>query len=293
MLKNAAMATFSAGTPEKLKPLLEKGMSYPEALQQSIAIDNGPIIASVFDGANNTLAVEYLRAMKVLGIDLEAFTVKREGASHDGDDTSESIASGAKIREMIEDEEDISSFVPKDTAEMIDKCRENENLAYFDNLERELLYIVRSVNAQFVLDTPDVAQGLENRIVQVGRSCVSLDEFLEKVNTKRYTLAKFRRILLNMYLGIKSTDLQVPPPYGRILAFNERGAEIIKAASEQTPGKYTIPFSSSLKDLIDLKAPPIMRFAELTCRSSDLYTLASRNIRPCASDFTTKIEISK
>lgn len=290
ILKNAAMATFSAGTPEKLKPLLEQGMSYPQALQQSVAFEYGPMVAGVFDEANNTLAVEYLKAMKVLGIDMDTFTVKREGAAHDGDECSETIASGSKLRQMIEDGEDISKFVPEDMAKAAQEYDDNENLAYFDNLERQFMYILRSANSQYIAETPDVAQGLENRILQAGKAAVSLDSFLEMVNTKRYTYAKFRRILLNMYLGIKSTDLQIPPPYGRILAFNDKGAEIMKAAAEQTPGKYTIPFSASIKDLIDLKIPQIIRYAELTCRSSDLYMLASRNIRPCASDFTTKIE---
>ena len=116
-----------------------------------------------------------------------------------------------------------------------------------------------------------------------------------------------------MFLGIKKNDLLVPPTYGRILAFNEKGAEIIKAASENAEAanerikaaqenpelanpmdKFLIPFSSSLKDILDkFKVPQLVRQAEITCRSTDLYMLASRNVRPCAADFTTKIEIQK
>ena len=293
LLKNAAAATFTAAAPEKIKPLLEQGMPYPEAVQQSILKEHGPIIAGVFDSPNNTLAVEYLRAMKTLGIEnMDAFTVKRT-AAHDSDETSDIYASGSKLREMIEDGEDIGKFVPEDMAAAIAEYDDKEHLAYFDNLERELMYILRTVIPQFVAEIPDVAQGLENRIVQAGRSASSLDSFMDIVGTKRYTQAKFRRILLNMYIGIRKTDLQIPPAYGRVLAFNEKGAEILKAASEQEKGKFTIPFSTGIKELIDMKVPQIMRQAELTCRSSDLYMLASREIRPCASDFTAKVEISK
>lgn len=292
LLKNAAMATFSAATPEKFKPFLEQGMSYPEAVQQCVLKEHGPIIAGVFDSPNNTLAVEYLRAMKTLGVEMDAFTVKRT-AAHDSGETNDIYASGSKLREMIEDGEDISAFVPEDMAAAVAEYDENEHLAYFDNLEREFMYILRTATPQFVAEMPDVAQGLENRIVQAGRTATSLDHFLELVNTKRYTQAKFRRILLNMFIGVRKTDMQIPPAYGRVLAFNEKGAEIIKAASEQTPGKFTIPFGTGIKELLELKVPQIMRQAELTCRSSDLYMLASRDIRPCASDFTAKIEISK
>ncbi len=320
LLKNAAMATFSAANPEKLKPLLEQGMSYPEAVQQSIALEHGPLIAAVFDSPNNTLAVEYLRAMKILGIEMDAFTVKREGAGHDSQETSGKYASGSKIRRMIEDGEDFGRFVPEDMEKAIKVYDDNDHLAYFDNLERELLYILRSATPQLVAETPDIAQGLENRIVQAGRSAISLEHFLEIVDTKRYTQAKFRRALLNMYIGIKKTDLSVPPAYGRILALNDRGAEIIKAADEYAKGaaerlkaaaeearnsdgpgekakallpcdRFIMPMSTSLRELLDKnKIPPVLRQIDITSRSSDLYMLASRDIRPCASDFTAKVE---
>ncbi|MBQ8781906.1 MAG: nucleotidyltransferase family protein [Oscillospiraceae bacterium] len=296
LLRNAAMASFSAATPEKIKPMLEKGMSYPEAVQQSIMNEHGPIIAGVFDSPNNTLAVEYLKAIKVLGLEMDTFTVRRKGAAHDSFEASEGIASGTMLRDMIENEEDISAYVPKEMADAVARYADEEHLAYFDNLERELMYILRTVSPQYIADTPDVAQGLENRIIQAGRAANSVDHFFDLTDTKRYTQAKFRRVLLNMFLGIRKSDLQMPPAYGRILAFNEKGAEIIKAAAEKAekePNKFTIPFTHSLKELLDMKIPQITRQAEITCRATDLYMLASRDVRPCAADFTEKIEISK
>lgn len=311
LLKNAAMATFTAGTPDKLKPYMEQGMNFPEALQASISALHGPIIGSVFDSPNNTLGVEYLRAMKVLGVDFDAFTVKRTGVSHDSLETSDKYASGTKLREMIENGEDISAFVPEDMAKAIEKYDEEDHIAYFDNLERELLFVLRSLTPRMIAEVPDIAQGVENRIAQMGKAANSIEEFLRMVDTKRYTQAKFRRALLNMYIGVKKNDLLIPPAFGRILAFNEKGTEIIKAAAANAEAanerikaaggdpakadpmdKYPIPFSSSLKDLADkFKVPQLIRQAELTCRSSDLYMLASRDVRPCASDFTAKIEV--
>lgn len=296
LLRNAAMAFFSAATPEKVKPLLEQGISYPEAVQQCIAKEHGPIIGGVFDSPNNVLAVEYLKAIKTLGLEMDTFTVRRKGAAHDSDEASDGIASGSMLRDMIENGEDISAYVPKEMADAVAEYEDEEHLAYFDNLERELMYILRTVSPQYIADTPDVAQGLENRIVQAGRTATSIDHFFELVNTKRYTQAKFRRVLLNMFLGIRKSDMQIPPAYGRVLAFNEKGAEIIKEAgelAEKEPNKFTIPFTHSLKDLLDMKIPQITRQAEITCRSTDLYMLASRDVRPCAADFTTKIEIDK
>ena len=83
----------------------------------------------------------------------------------------------------------------------------------------------------------------------------------------------------------------IMPPYGRVLAFNERGTEILKAAKEKAEGnKLAIPFNSSLKDIVDTNTPPIHRFADISNRATNLYGLASRTVRPSAEDFTVKIE---
>ena len=294
LLKNAAMASINASKPEKVKPLLEQGMSFPQAVQQVIALDYGPIIASVFDSPNNTLAVEYLKAIKLLNLEFETYTVKRKGAEHDSPDPSEGIASASLIRQMIEDGEDISPYVPKETAELAKEYEEKELLAYFDNLERELLYVLRSMIPPAIAECPDVDPGLANFIFRAGIDAKSLDEFLEIARTKRYTTAKIRRVLLNLYIGTKASDLMIMPPYGRVLAFNERGSEILKAAKEKAEdNKLAIPFDTSLKDIIELKRPPINRFADISNRATNLYGLASRTIRPCAEDFTAKIEIQK
>ena len=294
LLKNAAMASLNVSNPEKLKPLLEQGMSFPQAVQQAIALEYGPIIASVFDSPNNTLAVEYLKATKLLNLDLETFTVKRKGVEHDSLTASDEFASGSLLRQMIEDGEDISAYVPKEMADLVAEYDDKEMLAYFDNLERELLYVLRSTVPPVVAECPDVDPGLANLIYRSAMESKSLDEFLEKAGTKRYTEARLRRILLNLYIGTKATDLMIMPPYGRVLAFNEKGTEILKAAKEkEADNKLAIPFGTSLKDMVEMKKPPINRFADISNRATNIYGLASRTIRPCGEDFMTKIEIQK
>ncbi len=296
LLKNAAMASLNMSSKEnmeaKVKPLLEQGMSFPAAIQQAIAIDHGPMIAAVFDSPNNTLAVEYLKAMKMLKLEFELFTIKRKGASHDSMEPSDNIASGSLIREMIEDGEDISKYVPKHVAELVKEYEDKQQLAYFDNLERELLFILRSTIPPMLTECPDMDPGLVNLMFRAGIDAMSIDDFLERTCTKSYTAARIRRILLDMYTGVKATDLMIMPPYGRVLALNERGAEILRAAKENTEGnKYSIPFGTSLKEFLDLNRPPISRFADISNRATNLYGLASRTIRPSAMDFTAKIEI--
>lgn len=297
LLKNAAMASLNMSSKEnieeKVKPLLAQGMSFPAAIQQAIAIDHGPMIAAVFDSPNNTLAVEYLKAMKMLSLEFELHTVKRKGVEHDSlTPSSDGFASGTLLRQMIEDDEDISAFVPKDMADLVKEYEEKNLLAYFDNLERELLYVLRSNIPPTIAECPDVDPGLANLIFRAGIESNSLDDFMEKAGTKRYTDAKLRRTLLNLYINTKATDLLIMPPYGRVLALNEKGAEILKAAKEkEADTKLAIPFGTSLKDIVDAQKPHMSRFADVSNRATNLYGLASREIRPCGEDFTAKIEI--
>ncbi|MCH5193967.1 MAG: nucleotidyltransferase family protein [Oscillospiraceae bacterium] len=297
LLKNAAMASLNMSTKEnleeKVKPLMNQGMSFPVAMKQAIAIDDGPMIAAVFDSPNNTLAVEYLKAMKMLNLEFELHTVKRKGAAHDSlTPSDDGFASGTLLRQMIEDDEDISAFVPKDMADIVKEYEEKNMLAYFDNLERELLYVLRYNIPPTIAECPDVDPGLANLIFRAGIDSSSLEDFMEKAGTKRYTDARIRRILLCLYIGIKATDLMIMPPYGRILALNEKGAEILKASKEKAEGnKLAIPFGSSLKDIVELQSPHISRFADVSNRATNLYGLASREIRPCTEEFTAKIEI--
>ena len=100
-------------------------------------------------------------------------------------------------------------------------------------------------------------------------------------------MARIRRIILNFLLGIGKPDLQIFPPYGRILYINDSGTEILSKAK----GTMKIPFGTSLAKLSALN-PQAKRFTEIEAKAMDIYTLASRTIRPSGMEYTTKIGIS-
>lgn len=291
LLKNAAEAVTKVNTPEKVKPLLESGESYPSAIQKLVMQEYGPMVGELFDSPNNILAIEYLKAIKASNFDMEAFTIKRT-VEHDSPEKSgEKFASASEIRRMIEDEEDISAYVPKETAEAIEEYRDKELLCYFDNFEREMLYRMRTISPQDLAQLADVDEGLANRMFQVCRVALSMEDLINGIKTKRYPESRVRRILLCAMLGLKRKELESAPPFGRILALNDKGAEILAAAKD----KAKLPYGTSLKSLADLKAetPIFKHFAAISSITSDVYGLASREIRPCGIDFTTKITALK
>ena len=128
--------------------------------------------------------------------------------------------------------------------------------------------------------------GLDGRILGA-RNSNSLDEALHAIKTKRYPMARIRRLLLCLLVGLRKEDLQTPPPYGRVLALNERGCEILAAAK----GKSTIPFATSLAKLGEI-SPQARRYVELEARAADVYGLATRCITSSEQEYRAKITLT-
>ena len=73
--------------------------------------------------------------------------------------------------------------------------------------------------------------GLENRIYRAARGYNSLSELLEALKTKRYTMARLRRMILCAALGISREAQQMPVPYLRVLGVRESKKRLITSRS--------------------------------------------------------------
>lgn len=270
---------------DDIRSIMEKGYTYPRALTSVI---NGcdPGIGAVISEPNNLLAIEYMKALKRFSSKMQPFTIKRVKASHDSDTPEGEYASASYIREKLSAEHNISgisSYITPMWAKAITAAIDRGETAQLSRLERVMLYKLRTSSPEEIASLNDVGQGLEHRIY-AARMAGSLDELLFTVKTKRYTMSRIRRIMLSLLIGITKEDMKQLPPYGRILAFNERGREILSGAK----GKTTIPFASSIAKLSQLN-DTAKRFAELEIRASDVYGLALETVNSAQKDYRAKI----
>ena len=90
--------------------------------------------------------------------------------------------------------------------------------------------------------------------------------------------------MLSLLIGITREDMKQLPPYGRILAFNDRGREILARAKDNA----AIPYASSIAKLSQL-GDTAKRFAELEIRASDVYGLAMETVSSAQKDYRAKI----
>jgi hypothetical protein len=66
--------------------------------------------------------------------------------------------------------------------------------------------------------------------MHAARKEATIEQILTSVKSKRYTRSRLDRMLLCAFLGITAQQLRQPAPYARVLAFNDRGREILKTA---------------------------------------------------------------
>ncbi len=272
LLTETAGAVLYAQQTEEFYSLMRRGEAFPSALQKTIEKNYEKEIIDVLTTPNNTLAVEYLKALGELGSSIAPVTIARSGAAHDGEESCGNIASASKIRRLILSGKNADEFLPEPFA---------AEAADIRRLETAILARLRSMSKAEIEKAPNVLIGLENRIYKSARVSRSLAELYLLTKTKRYTMARIRRIILSCFLGVRKSDLRGEPAYIHILGMNGRGREILAAA------ELAIPADASLKALAE-KGERERRQARLEAECGDLYALAFEKKRVCGLDFTAK-----
>jgi hypothetical protein len=97
-------------------------------------------------------------------------------------------------------------------------------------------------------------------------------------------MARIRRMVMHLALGICELDMHVPVPYGRILALNEKGAQILAAAKNRTL-EYDTSLSKLEKD-IDSRL-----VAMLECNAVRLREICAGD--EFSNEYTRKIVLTK
>lgn len=254
---------------KEVKLQLEKGLSFAVCRENAVRnISKKPCIANEIKNPNNILAVEYLKAMDKLGMSLDCLPVKRM-------EVPGKYFSASKLREMIIQENlDFKNYIPE-------KLDFNTNLkaSYFE-MGREIICKLRSFEKSDFARLPDVSEGLENRIRRAVKKACSLPELLEFVKTKRYAMARIKRIILCAFLGIDSNMASAEIPYVRVLGSDKKGFEILKNVDSPVVTRYS--------DVLKLGSDA-QNFFELENKFTNIYYSLTKEILPCEKEKTFKM----
>ncbi len=285
LIKECATALLDEGFDLLVQKYLQEGVSYPEARCKALEESFGKSLAQIISTPNDILGVEYTKAIIKNGFCMDINPIKRIGASHDSKEAVGDICSASAVREMLLNNESAKTFLPPETYSILQKVMgEGKAPADFKKLEAAILYKLRTMSVEDFSRLSDVSEGLEYRLYTAVRGSSTLNEVLEKVKTKRYTLSRIRRIIICAFLGITKQEVELPVPYIRVLGFNEKGARLLKDAKE----KATLPIVTKPAQLKELNVAA-QRLFDLECTARDLFSLALPQPDICGKEMTDKI----
>lgn len=200
-------------TQEEIGARMQSGTYYPRAVSEAL----GEKYAEIISQPNNILAIEYIRACREFGI--RPVAIPREGAAHDSELTSGNIASASKLRAMILSGEDYSAYTPMAV----------KTVYTFENNDRIPVFLLKTTKPEISEKIAGVAEGINNRLYKCAQQYNTLDEILTAAKTKRYTMARLRRIALSIVLNITQELQDSPVPYVRVLGVRRDMRHLIKS----------------------------------------------------------------
>ena len=285
LLEKAADAVISDEVSEKMVVYLSTGKSFALSRELTVRDIYGKETAAVLREPNNILGIEYIKAIRKINSSMKACTFTRTGSAHNSDSISGNIISASKIRELIINGHDISKYVPENTLPLI---FENEShvpeCRRIEKLETAILYKLRTMTVGELAELPDISEGLENRLYSSIRAGCTLEDILSGVKSKRYAMSRLRRIIMHSLLGISANDMKLPPQYIKVLGFNERGLEAIKAMKKAS----SLPLVMKYADTSVLSADG-KKMYDTECRCDDVYAISDTPVSPCRTQKLIKI----
>lgn len=290
-LSDAAELTCSDELISLCRDYVKQGYSHPRAMQAAAEnfekSEKFKGAAELLTAPNNTLAIEYIRALKNFNSSIKPFAVARKSVDHNSSLTLGSFASASAVREMIiSKKQEYREFVPSTTYDIINQCvKSGECPAQAGNGDRALFAVLRQMTADDLSKISDVTEGLENRIIKHLKESRSVDELISRVKSKRYTYSRLSRVITCAYLGITKELASAKPQYIRVLSCNERGTELLSLMKKSASLPLVI---SPAKDKEKL-SPLGRQMLEKDILATDLYGLMTPEVIPCSKDYSVRL----
>lgn len=264
-----------------LQRYLKDGLSFPlarsKALADYLAKDSMPIkYSNILKQSNNILAIEYLKALKRLDSNIEAFTFSRLGDDYNDKNIYSNYPSATSLRNLILSHglEHVKDLVPALTYEHLqDFYRKHGSFNTIDNYNKILKYLLRIKDEVGLRKLLDIDEGLDNRLKRIGSTFLDIAQLIDDVSTKRYPKTRIKRILMHLLLDLHSDAINEifnkPVEHIRILGSNKKGFEILNKIKNQSNVNIVTKYSH-YKKLENINISKILYYEE---KATDIYFL--------------------
>lgn len=249
---------------ETLQKKLKSGITFAKAREQAIELLlPGFEISKILSTGNNILGIEYIKAIKNLRSNIKPVTFKRNN----------NFKSASEIRTLVKkNHTKYYEYIPN-TIEISEKPKD-----IFEG-EKGIISVLKHINLEDFANLPDISEGLENKIYNSLCECTNLENLLDLIKSKRYTMSRIKRIIMCAYLGITNRIQKEYPPYLRILGATDKGFEILNIS--KTLSK--LPIISKFSDL-----PKNNDFSQkifkIECAATDLFGVFGEKLEMLESE---------
>ena len=207
-LKDICKIQSNSKYNKDVKSLVDSGISYKNALFKALkpyGIDDVE--------PNDTLGISYIKEINKIKSNIIPLTIKRTN-DYNSDTLEGTIISANAIRNNIK-KIDLKKYIPENA--IIDFY----NPKYFYLLK----YKIISDNNLCKYNLVD--EGIENRLKKYITECNSVEEFINKIKTKRYTVNKLKRMFISILISFEKKDNNKEIKYIRVLGFDKIGQKYL------------------------------------------------------------------
>ena len=224
-LLGTAEALLSEVFPSLLRRELATGRSFPAARQA--ALEKMGLPGAILESPNNILAAEYCKAIIRQSSRMRPLPISREGSYHAKEADFEN-PSATSLRIRLQNGLDISGYLP----ELAGQVFAGAPIHTLEAGQRAVLSRLRTMEDAEFEALPFGSEGLWRKLMRESRAQAALEDIAAAVKSKRYTRSRIDRMILCAFLGITAPMLEAEIPYVRVLAFNDRGREILSGAKK-------------------------------------------------------------
>lgn len=261
--------------PEKWQQALSSGLSYAKAAE-TLAVKKNPAYKKIFQGSNNLLALEYVKALQKFPR-VTPLPVQRQGSAYGETHLDAALPSASAIRRSLEEngvtETILQSLPPACRAPFQNFIKNKGSQHPQKALDLLLGFTLEKSTPQTIAAACQVSEGLEDLLYK-HRRAGSFAALVARCATRRYSPSRIRRLLWQLLLSDASLSFKQAaensPQYLRVLGFTPTGQKLLHRIKKEG----ALPLLTSVqKNTLQTASPLFRQQLQLDLRAQNLYEL--------------------
>jgi len=302
LLQKAAsiLAEETKDYQEILRKKLREGLSFPAArgtalLEYCPELNDTP---QILTSPNNTLGIEYLKALYKQNSDICPITVARCGSDYNEEKLADTLSSATAIRRSLKNGMELSGIsgqFPYNAYSVLKNYESNMPMVFSEDLSSMLYYKLLSEQNMGYTSYMDVSEELSDRIRKNLYHFTTFPAFCDLLKTKEMTHSRISRCLVHILLNIRKEDLAhyinslEYTPYARVLGFRQTASPLLNTISKQT----RIPLITKLADAGNILSEGALDMLQKDIYGSHIYNsiLTAKTKKAMRNEYATPLVI--